>query len=241
MPALRLEPLLIALGLITLAACRTAAPPANAEYPSLVLPVRSEPPTRSARLERVGAQSPDASSPGESPGSSSRVPLVRSPHGDLPDPAPLSERAQWSYPVSYDRGTIRVGEPELVCLPRPQATPRRIGRFAFELWLGHELVERLRFDFPLLASEVPPEGPRRQLREPPRFAPGARVSVTLRVPASERAATARILDRATGETSEVSWPPPSTADAARACREQGSRSKPIAPSREPTRPSGAGR
>jgi hypothetical protein len=240
-PALRLEPYLIALGLITLAACRTAAPPPNAEYPSLVLPVRSEPPATAPRPAGAGAQSPDSSPAGESSAGSSRVPLVRSPHGDLPDPPPLSERAQWSYPVSYDRGTIRVGEPELVCLPRPQSTPRRIGRFAFELWLGHELVERLRFDFPLLASEEPPEGPRRQLREPPRFAPGARVSVTLRVPASERAATARILDRATGETSEVSWPPPSGADAALACRKQGPQSKPSAAPPAPDRPTGAGR
>jgi hypothetical protein len=234
-------PFMITVGLLTLAtACRTAAPPANAEYPSLVLPVRSEPPASSPRPAGA-AQS--LSAPALGPGStdSSRVPLVRSPHGDLPDPSPLTQRAQWSYPVNYDRGTIRVGEPELVCLPRPQATPRRIGRFAFELWLGPELVERLRFDFPLLATEEPPEGPRRQLREPPRFAPGARVSVTLRVPASERAATARILDRATGEATAVSWPPPSAADVARSCGEQRPLPLPSAAPREPARPSGAGR
>lgn len=217
--------------------CAAAAPPPDAEYPSLVLPARSEPAARSPRPSAASAQSPAPAPPLAAEGSAStRVPLVRSPHGDLPDPPPLAERAQWSYPVTYDRGTLRVGEPELVCLPRPQSTPRRIGRFAFELWLGHELVERLRFDFPLLGSEVPPEGPRRQLREAPRFAPGARVSVTLRVPASERAATARILDRATGEVTEVSWPPPSAADAARSCP----RAKATAPP-SPAASSGAGR
>jgi hypothetical protein len=132
---------------------------------------------------------------------------VHTLHGDLPDPKPLSERAWWSFPVSYDRGAIRVGEPELICLPRPQATARRIGRFAFELWIGHELVDRLRFDFPLLASEEPPPGPRRPLHDTPRFAPGARVSVTLRVPASDRPTAARIFDRATGDAVAVTWPP----------------------------------
>lgn len=139
----------------------------------------------------------------------------RSEHGDLPDPEPLVERAWWSYPVTYDRGTIVVGEPELVCVPRPLPTPRRIGRFAFELWLGRELVDRLRFDFPLLATEEPAGTGRRPLHETPRFAPGARVSVTLRIPASERATGARVLDRATGDTLVVNWPPRSSNGAAR--------------------------
>jgi hypothetical protein len=110
--------------------------------------------------------------------------------------------------VAYDRGVLRVSEPVLQCTTRPETTPRRMGRFAFELWLGHELVERLRFDFPLLAAETPRTGPRRPLREVPSFAPGAQVSVSLRLPASERATRARILDRATGESVEVAWPPP---------------------------------
>jgi hypothetical protein len=132
---------------------------------------------------------------------------MKSLHGDLPDPEPLTERAWWSYPVTYDHGAIVVGEPALICVPRPQPTPRRIGRFAFELWLGRELIDRLRFDFPLLATEEPPQGPRRPLHETPRFAPGARVSVTLRMPASDRPTAARVFDRATGEAIAVSWPP----------------------------------
>lgn len=142
-----------------------------------------------------------------------------SPHGDLPDPPALTERAQWVFTVDYDRGTLHVGQPSFKCLDKPQATGRRLGRFAFELWLGHELVERLRFDFPLLATETPRSGPRKPLREVPSFAPGARVSVTLRMPASERAVTARILDRATGDIVEVPWPPgvPDSAVARQSC------------------------
>lgn len=208
--------------------CGAAAPPSDAEYPSLVLPARlpSPPPARpssgpsspasaaagSAAAESAAGAPGSAAAAGASPAPSSAASALSStsvpaPHGDLPDPQPLSERAQWSYPVVYDHGTIRVGDPEPMCLSRPQPTPRRIGRFAFELWLGRELVDRVRFDFPLLATEEPPAGPRRPLRETPRFAPGAHVSVTLRIPASERAATARIFDRATGESIAVPWPP----------------------------------
>jgi len=103
---------------------------------------------------------------------------------------------------------VTAGVPELVCLPRPQPTARRIGRFAFELWVGRELVDRVRFDFPLLATEPPPAPTSpRPIHDTPRFAPGARVSVVLRVPVSERATRARILDRATGEVIDVTWPP----------------------------------
>ena len=147
---------------------------------------------------------PLAGDPRPQPGAE---PGPRSAHGDLPDPQPLSQRAQWSYPITYDRGTITAGLPELVCLPRPQATARRIGRFAFELWLGRELVDRVRFDFPLLATETPAPASPRPIHDTPRFAPGARVSVVLRVPASERATRASILDRATGEVLDVTWPP----------------------------------
>ena len=87
------------------------------------------------------------------------------------------------------------------------ATARRFGRFAFELWLGRELVDRVRFDFPLLATETPAPASPRPIHDTPRFAPGARVSVMLRVPASERATRASILDRATGEVIDVTWPP----------------------------------
>jgi len=206
--------------------CGTAAPPADAEYPSLVLPAQAPPQRPSQPAAAHASRTPPpvaapatgaatAAASGAAPDASAESGTAAPTQGDLPDPVPLSERAQWSYPITYDRGTIRVGEPEPMCLPRPQPTPRRIGRFAFELWLGRELIDRVRFDFPLLATEEPPAGPRRPLRDTPRFAPGARVSVTLRVPASDRAATARIFDRATGDSTEVPWPPRSSADVTR--------------------------
>jgi len=133
--------------------------------------------------------------------------------GYLPDPPPLSERARWLYEIRYDRGNVQAGPPQLECLERAVASPRRIGRFAFELWLGAELIERIRFDFPLLAAEVPRQGERQAWREEPSFAPGAHVSIRLQVPASARATRAQILDRATGQTTPVEWPPRADAPA----------------------------
>ena len=226
-----------------------AAPPPDAEYPSLVFPARLPEAKPSgtggtgatpaggtngagaggATGAPAGSASESGAQPAASGSAGERGPLeaqrLLGPHaaletskpllqGDLPDPVPLVQRAQWTYPVMYDKGTIHVGVPEGQCLPRPVTTARRIGRFAFELWLGRELVERVRFDFPLLGSEEPRSGPRRPLRETPRFGPGARVAIAVRMPASRRATSARVYDRATGESIAVAWPPAAPAGAA---------------------------
>ncbi len=185
----------------TVCACHSAGPPPDAQYPALQLPVRLAPESAPPPLP---ASSPNRSAFSNPQVESSPAAAAR---GDLPDPPPLSQRAQWAYSVEYDRGSIRVGEPAPVCLTTARGTARRIGRFAFELWLGRELIERVRFDFPLLAAETPRTGPRKPLRETPSFASGARVSVNLQVPASERATSARILDRASRDSVVVPWPP----------------------------------
>jgi hypothetical protein len=192
-------------------------PGGDSQYPAVRIPTQVAPsrPAASARA----APNPPPEAPDSGPAPSHR--LLRPsavaesadagsappPQGYLPDPPALSERARWLYEVRYDAGLIRAGSPELECLQRPTASARRIGRFAFELWLGAELIERIRFDFPLLAAEVPRQGRRRPLHEEPSFAPGAHVSTRLQVPASARATRAHILDRATGETTPVAWPP----------------------------------
>lgn len=218
------------LGLVLLTRCGVMGPPSQAQYPSLSMPTRLPPaaaararagspastvaaaprePARAARgesSERIGL-SPAAATEAASTESGDEV----ARHGYLPDPPALSQRAQWVYRLNYDRGALDVSTPTFECRERAVSSPRRIGRFAFELWRGRELIERIRFDFPLLASEDPrPTEGRAPLREAPSFARGARVSVTLSVPASDRANRAQLLDRATGEVVPVPWPPPTT-------------------------------
>ncbi len=131
---------------------------------------------------------------------------AESPIIALPDPAPLTTRHHYELDVQYDKGTIHVVAVRAVTTGKPVTTQRTMGRFAFELWIGPELIDRVRFDFPLLGAEEP-HGDVIPLHAPVSLAAAAQVSRTLRVPASERATSARIIDRATGEETEVDWPP----------------------------------
>jgi hypothetical protein len=217
-------------------ACGTVGlPQTKPEYPNVQLPAHfaegsgakatqngprtDTAPTRAAESNRAAADAAEGSADAGGHSPTSEAAASSGGHGDLPDPPALTARRQWSFRIEYDRGTLRVGAPQFRCLPRPVATARRIGRYAFELWLGRELIERVRFELPLLAAEAPRSGPRRALREPPRFAPGARVSTAVQVPASDRANRARLLDRATGESIEVLWPPPLPAQGHEGCSE----------------------
>src|SRR5258708_1961988 len=125
----------------------------------------------------------------------------------LPDPVPLLTRSQWDFVFEYDRGAVRVASFRPIVEPKPVATARRVGRFAVELWLGRELVDRVRFDFPLLAVSDPEPAGHRPLHGGPSFGPGARTSATVRVPARHRATSARLLDRATGHVTPIPSPP----------------------------------
>jgi hypothetical protein len=143
-----------------------------------------------------------AERPAESPGGSPPI-----SHADPPDPEPLRIAEQWEYTVHYRRGALSIDRVRPVRLAAPRVTPRRMGRYAIELWIGRELVERVRFDFPLLAAEPAPSGPRRPIDEPPSLAAGADVAVSVLVPQSPRATSARLVDRATGERIDLPWPP----------------------------------
>ena len=89
----------------------------------------------------------------------------------------------------------------------PTEGVRRTGRFALELWQADVLVERVRFDFPLLAAETPNAGPLKPLRPEPLFAPGAEVSTKVSVPAVVNTTHAVIVDRTTHEATTLPWPP----------------------------------
>lgn len=128
------------------------------------------------------------------------------PRGSPPDPEPLRIAQQYEFHVIWDDYRVRVQSVRPVTFRQPIVTERRMGRFALELWVGHELIERVRFDFPLLAAEDPTPGKRRPLHEPPTFA-GSTLQAKVLVPASPRARRAVIVDRATGNETALAWPP----------------------------------
>lgn len=131
---------------------------------------------------------------------SSQTKAPRRPMGGAPDPAPLVLKDQWRYRLGYQGGRTRVLSTHALTLAAPTATARRMGRFAIELFIGDELIDRVRFDFPLL-GDAPPEGPGLNWQL------GVKSEVTVLVPRSPRARRALLVDRATGERIELPWPP----------------------------------
>jgi hypothetical protein len=127
--------------------------------------------------------------------------------GSAPDPEPLHTADQWKYALLYQAGSVSVDSVEKRILPKPISTPRRMGRFALELWIGHELIDRVRFDFPLIAAEEAPGVTRRPLHDPPSLGPHAIARISVLVPASTRATRLLLIDRATEKSQLLPWPP----------------------------------
>ena len=127
--------------------------------------------------------------------------------GSAPDPQPLSMAEQWQYQLLFQNGAPSVEQVEKQILPKPISTPRRMGRFALELWIGRELIDRVRFDFPLIAAEETPGATRRPLHDAPSLVPHATARIRVSVPASPRATRLVLVDRATEKVQELPWPP----------------------------------
>jgi hypothetical protein len=139
------------------------------------------------------------------------------PGGFAPDPAPIVTSRQWVVRFAYRSGEMYLRDARRISLPRPTATARNLGRFAIELYVGKELVDRVRFNFPLLgAEELGDEsghGSRSPRNAPPAFEPKLSSQMTVTLPDSDRATRAQLVDRATGTVWRLSWPLISSADA----------------------------
>lgn len=129
-----------------------------------------------------------------------------------PDPAPLAESAQWIFDLRWDRGSPWLLAVHRVDLAAPQTTPRAMGRFALELYEGAALVERVRFDFPLLAANDFADG---GFAAAPSLATKLRTRIGVMFPATARGTRLDLWDRATDRRWPLPWPPTrSPADAA---------------------------
>lgn len=118
---------------------------------------------------------------------------------DPPDPAPISTRDQLEYLFAFEKGEMKVVSHRAFQVAQPEPTTRRVGRFAVEFWTGAQMLERVRFDFPLLGgTEVEGDQAIEQ---------GLSAQKLVRVPFVERATSARLLDRKTRKVIELAWPP----------------------------------
>jgi hypothetical protein len=117
----------------------------------------------------------------------------------------------WEYDLHFEEGAVGVARVSRRVFERPVSTARQMGRFAIELWIGRELIDRVRFDFPLIGAETPP-GEVRSIHEAPRFEPGLQAERKVLVPSSDRATRAQLVDRATGKIQALPWPPDAPLD-----------------------------
>ncbi len=123
------------------------------------------------------------------------------------DPQPLRTSRQWILTFRYRAGKVEFVGARPVQLAQPVTTARRIGRYAVELMSGPALVDRVRFDFPLLGADELAGQSRRPYNDPPRFEVKAVVTYQVMVPDSPRVSRARLVDRATSRVTMLPWPP----------------------------------
>lgn len=187
------------------AACSGARLESDEGRPTLSLPARLAEGRGDGETEGDPEPDADAAASTTDGGAEAISPLLR--YGSLPDPEPLRLAAQWEYELVYAGGDVRVARVERRALRAPRVTPRVVGRFAIELWIGQELVDRVRFDFPLLAAEEVQDGKRRPLHDPPSLVARSELTRRVLVPASPRATRAILVDRATGQVTPLPWPP----------------------------------
>ncbi len=122
------------------------------------------------------------------------------------DPPQLVERGRWVFDLRWDRGDVWLLGVAPRTLASPEATPRAMGRFALELFEGPALVERVRFDFPLLGAAEPDGGVS--------LAAKLRTRIGVLFPATRRGTRLELLDRATNRRWALPWPPAGVVSAA---------------------------
>jgi len=120
------------------------------------------------------------------------------------DPAGHASAKQWVFDVAVDRGVVLVEKARAVTLARPTSTARVAGRFALELWIGHELLDRVRFSPPLMGDEV-------ERRKARLFAKPTFDKITVKTKAQladhDRATYVVLVDGQKNERTKFWWPP----------------------------------
>ena len=125
-------------------------------------------------------------------------------HGYTPDPSAIAATKQWIFAVDVKAGKISLGPIRTKTLAKPEPTPRIMGRYALELWVGKELLDRVRFNVPG-AGDGPLPDEKRVLKRPAMDRINTHFAV--RMADNPRATFAKLVDRATGDEKLLPWPP----------------------------------
>lgn len=116
-----------------------------------------------------------------------------------PDPPPLVSKERWLFDLRWQRGEARLVGVTRADLAKPEPSPRVFGRFALELFEGKTLIERVRFDFPMLDEPA----------DPKRIDLQKKLSTRIGVffPRTSRGTHLELWDRATDRRWSLPWPP----------------------------------
>lgn len=115
-----------------------------------------------------------------------------------PDPTPLVSDSVFVLGVQWSKGVLSIEHARREKLPKKIALPHHMGRFAVELYVGPTLLDRDRFDIPLLGDDGPTSDT---------FGKGLVTTVEVRVPESDRPTRLEIWDRATDKRWIFAYPP----------------------------------
>ena len=137
---------------------------------------------------------PDASSAAP-PNKTAKIP---------PDPPAMNERMQWVFDLRWERGEVFLVQIHKTDMGGPHGTPRVMGRFALELYEGPTLIERARFDFPMLGAPEASDGGR---NAPARLEPKLKTRIGVLFPATSRGTRLELWDRAEDRRYPLPWPP----------------------------------
>jgi hypothetical protein len=127
----------------------------------------------------------------------------------------LLERAQWVFDLRWDAGDVWLLGIHPMQLAAPQLTPRVMGRFALELFEGPTLIERVRFDFPLLGAG--------ESDASVALTPRLRTRIGVVFPATARGTRLELWDRAANRRWALPWPVPSADGASSLPQDAGGR------------------
>jgi hypothetical protein len=119
---------------------------------------------------------------------------------ELPDPTPIQTKRWTTLSVRFEKGALDLLSAKSHQSRSLGASKRKMGRFAAELWIGCELIDRVRFDFPLLDTQATgkPESQGAALQGP--------FEATVIVPESERATRLELVDRSRDLRRRFDWP-----------------------------------
>jgi hypothetical protein len=125
--------------------------------------------------------------------------------GFSPDPPARASKKQWTLEIAARSGKVSAERATSSLLKQPAETPRVLGRFALELYVGPELLDRVRFNVPLMGSGPVEHSTKRAYHNPD--TDQVTTSLKVRLADSPRAAYLVLVDRVTEERQRFEWPP----------------------------------